>query len=93
MAALAREIAPTVGADADEAEQAARLAKADLSSEMVYEFPELQGLMGRYYATEAGQSDASPRPRKNTIRRWARRMMCQQRPCLWPWRWPKRSTR
>ncbi|WP_296430441.1 glycine--tRNA ligase subunit beta [Yoonia sp.] len=54
IAALAREIAPSVGADPDLAEQAARVAKADLSSEMVYEFPELQGLMGRYYATEAG---------------------------------------
>ncbi|GFE48734.1 hypothetical protein So717_04870 [Roseobacter cerasinus] len=49
IAALARELAPVVGADADQAERAARLAKADLSSEMVYEFPELQGLMGRYY--------------------------------------------
>ncbi|MGJ5618512.1 glycine--tRNA ligase subunit beta [Sulfitobacter sp. MF3-043] len=58
MAVLARELAPMVGADPDEAEQAARLAKADLSSEMVYEFPELQGLMGRYYAKEAGFSDA-----------------------------------
>ncbi len=55
---LAREIAPIVGADADEAAEAARLAKADLSSEMVYEFPELQGLMGRYYAAAAGASDA-----------------------------------
>ncbi|KJZ20493.1 glycine--tRNA ligase subunit beta [Loktanella sp. S4079] len=54
IAALAREIAPSVGADPDLAEQAARVAKADLSSEMVFEFPELQGLMGRYYATEAG---------------------------------------
>ena len=54
IAALAREIAPMVGADADLAEQAARVAKADLSSEMVYEFPELQGLMGRYYAQAAG---------------------------------------
>ena len=54
IAALAREIAPVVGADADLAEQAAKLAKADLSSEMVYEFPELQGLMGRYYAEAAG---------------------------------------
>ncbi|WP_297341183.1 glycine--tRNA ligase subunit beta [Pseudophaeobacter sp.] len=54
IAALAREIAPVVGADADLAEQAARVAKADLSSEMVYEFPELQGLMGRYYALAAG---------------------------------------
>ncbi|QUJ77179.1 glycine--tRNA ligase subunit beta [Sulfitobacter albidus] len=54
MATLAREIAPMVGADPDLAEQAARVAKADLSSEMVYEFPELQGLMGRYYAEAAG---------------------------------------
>ncbi|WP_458790980.1 glycine--tRNA ligase subunit beta [Yoonia sp. MH D7] len=56
--ALAREIAPIVGADADEVAEAARIAKADLSSEMVYEFPDLQGLMGRYYAIEAGLSDA-----------------------------------
>ncbi|SFS14197.1 glycine--tRNA ligase subunit beta [Yoonia litorea] len=54
IAALAREIAPSVGADPDLAEQAAKVAKADLSSEMVYEFPELQGLMGRYYAEAAG---------------------------------------
>jgi len=54
IAALAREIAPAVGADPDLAEQAAKVAKADLSSEMVYEFPELQGLMGRYYAEAAG---------------------------------------
>jgi glycyl-tRNA synthetase beta chain len=54
MAVLARELAPMVGADPDQAEQAARIAKADLSSEMVYEFPELQGLMGRYYASAAG---------------------------------------
>ena len=50
IAALAREIAPAVGADPDLAERAARLAKADLASQMVYEFPELQGTMGRYYA-------------------------------------------
>ncbi|WP_370228898.1 glycine--tRNA ligase subunit beta [Cognatishimia sp.] len=54
IAALSREIAPIVGADADLAEKAARWAKADLNSEMVYEFPELQGLMGRYYAEFAG---------------------------------------
>jgi glycyl-tRNA synthetase beta chain len=58
MAALSREIAPLVGADPDEATAAARFAKADLSSEMVHEFPDLQGLMGRYYAKEAGLSDA-----------------------------------
>ncbi|TRO93705.1 glycine--tRNA ligase subunit beta [Glycocaulis profundi] len=55
VAALARELAPTVGADPDLAERAARLAKADLVSQMVYEFPELQGVMGRYYALEAGE--------------------------------------
>ncbi|MEH6694171.1 MAG: glycine--tRNA ligase subunit beta [Hyphomonas sp.] len=55
VAALARELAPAVGADADLAERAARLSKADLVSEMVGEFPELQGVMGRYYALEAGE--------------------------------------
>jgi glycyl-tRNA synthetase beta chain len=54
---MARELAPMVGADPNAAEQAARVAKADLSSEMVYEFPELQGLMGRYYAQAAGFTD------------------------------------
>ena len=56
IAALARDLAPVVGADPDMAEQAALVAKADLSSQMVYEFPELQGLMGRYYAEKAGMS-------------------------------------
>ncbi len=54
IAALAAEIAPMVGADPALAKQAAEVCKADLSSEMVYEFPELQGLMGRYYAQAAG---------------------------------------
>ncbi len=54
IAALTREIAPMVGADPDVAHQAATLAKADLRSAMVGEFPELQGLMGMYYAREAG---------------------------------------
>ena len=52
VAALARELAPAVGADPDLAEIAAKLAKADLVSQMVYEFPELQGVMGRYYVHE-----------------------------------------
>ena len=56
--AQAREIAPLVGADADQAERAAALAKADLSSGMVGEFPELQGLMGRYYARHQGETPA-----------------------------------
>jgi glycyl-tRNA synthetase beta chain len=56
IAALARELAPVVGADPELAERAARLAKADLVTEMVGEFPELQGLMGRYYATLQGEN-------------------------------------
>ena len=48
--ALAAEIAPLVGADPERARLAALLAKADLTAGMVGEFPELQGLMGRYYA-------------------------------------------
>ena len=55
IAALARELAPIVGADAGLAERAAQLAKADLVTEMVGEFPELQGLMGRYYASAQGE--------------------------------------
>ncbi|PUB13563.1 glycine--tRNA ligase subunit beta [Yoonia sediminilitoris] len=60
IAALAREIAPHVGAKPDLAAEAARICKADLASEMVYEFPELQGLMGRYYAQAAGHDDGVP---------------------------------
>jgi glycyl-tRNA synthetase beta chain len=49
---LAGEIAKTIGADAEKSKLAARLTKADLVSSMVGEFPELQGLMGRYYALD-----------------------------------------
>ena len=59
IAALAREIAPLVGADADQAETAARLAKADLASGMVGEFPELQGIMGGYYVRLLDQPPSS----------------------------------
>ncbi len=55
---MSREIAPVVGADADMAEAAAKISKADLMSEMVYEFPELQGVMGKYYAQKSGLDDA-----------------------------------
>ena len=69
IAALAREIAPLVGADPKLAEVAARLCKADLASGMVAEFPELQGIMGGYYvrahaaalAPSVGFADSSPR--------------------------------
>lgn len=52
---LAAALAPLVGADRALATRAARLAKADLASGMVGEFPELQGVMGRYYALHAGE--------------------------------------
>jgi glycyl-tRNA synthetase beta chain len=55
---LAREIAPLVGADPDLAERAAILAKADLLTDMVGEFPELQGVMGHYYALEQKENPA-----------------------------------
>jgi glycyl-tRNA synthetase beta chain len=55
---LAAEIAPLVGADVDKTKRAAHLAKADLLTEVVGEFPELQGLMGKYYALAQGE-DAS----------------------------------
>lgn len=55
---LAAEIAPLVGADVEKARRAARLCKLDLVTEVVGEFPELQGLMGRYYALAQGE-DAS----------------------------------
>ncbi len=55
---LAGEIAPKVGADPEQAKRAAMLAKADLVTGMVGEFPELQGTMGRYYALAQGEPNA-----------------------------------
>jgi glycyl-tRNA synthetase beta chain len=55
---LAGALAPLVGADVAKAKRAARLCKADLLTEVVGEFPELQGLMGKYYAEEQGEDEA-----------------------------------
>lgn len=55
---LAETLAPTVDANVQNTVRAAELCKADLNTAMVYEFPELQGLMGKIYATRAGE-DAS----------------------------------
>ena len=55
---LAGELAPLVGADVEKAKRAARLCKADLLTEVVGEFPELQGLMGKYYAEAQGEDEA-----------------------------------
>ncbi len=55
---LAGELAPLVSANVQKAKRAARLCKADLLTEVVGEFPELQGLMGKYYAEEQGEDEA-----------------------------------
>ncbi|MBN6150547.1 glycine--tRNA ligase subunit beta [Xanthomonas sp. AmX2] len=55
VAALAEAIAPQVGVDPAQARRAAELSKNDLQSRMVNEFPELQGIAGRHYATAAGE--------------------------------------
>ena len=55
---LTAELAPLVGAEVEKAKRAARLCKADLLTEVVGEFPELQGLMGKYYA-EAQDEDGA----------------------------------
>lgn len=55
LAALAEKIAPIVGANAADARRAGELAKCDLVSEMVMEFDDLQGIMGRYYAELGGE--------------------------------------
>jgi glycyl-tRNA synthetase beta chain len=52
---LAAELAPAVGADVEKTRRAAQLAKADLITEVVGEFPELQGVMGKYYALAQGE--------------------------------------
>jgi glycyl-tRNA synthetase beta chain len=56
--ALAGHLAQAIGADIQKTERAARLCKADLLTEVVGEFPELQGLMGRYYAEAQGEDEA-----------------------------------
>ncbi len=58
VAALAQRIAEAIGADSRLAARAARLAKADLVTQMVGEFPELQGVMGAYYAEQDGEDAA-----------------------------------
>lgn len=57
IATISKMIAEDCGLDADTAQRAARLCKADLASQMVNEFPELQGTMGRYYARHWGEGE------------------------------------
>ena len=58
ISSLAERLAPVVAADPALAKRAAEICKADLNSAMVYEFPELQGLMGRRYAHKIGEADS-----------------------------------
>src|SRR5215208_1241642 len=58
---LAGELAPIMGADVEKTKRAARLAKADLLTEVVGEFPEVQGLMGKYYALAQGEDESVAR--------------------------------
>jgi len=55
---LASEIAASIGADVEQARRAAQLCKCDLMTDMVGEFPKLQGIAGRYYAQHNGESEA-----------------------------------
>src|SRR5690606_15221885 len=55
MTGVVRELAPHLSVDPDKAERAAAISKLDLQSKMVGEFPELQGIMGGYYALAAGE--------------------------------------
>jgi glycyl-tRNA synthetase beta chain len=55
---MAEWLAPQIDADVEKSKRAAKLAKADLLTEVVGEFPELQGLMGKYYALAQGEDDA-----------------------------------
>ncbi len=72
------------GADSAHVARAARLCKADLVSEMVGEFPELQGIMGRYYARDAGEPEHHRRRRSPSItRRRVRPTAARPRPRVW----------
>lgn len=90
---LAAEIAPLVGADLEKAKRAAKLAKADLLTEVVGEFPELQGLMGKYYALAQGRIRPSPLRAKTTTSPWVPAIACRPIQCRLPSRSPTRSTR
>ena len=89
---LAATIAPLVGADPAQAARAATLAKADLVSGMVGEFPELQGVMGRYYALHDGEAPTSPTLSATTTRRAGRPSPLRRPRSPLPSPWPTSST-
>jgi glycyl-tRNA synthetase beta chain len=89
VAAIARAIAEQLGGGAvQHAEQAAVLAKADLLTDMVGEFPELQGIMGRYYAQHDGLNATSPTPSRTTTSRALPATACRAAASAPSSRWP-----
>ena len=91
---LAGEIALLIDADRAEAERAAELAKCDLLSRMVGEFPELQGIMGRYYASADGEpAEVAARHRRALSAARRRRCVAGAPAPASPWRSPTSSTR
>ena len=88
---IAAHIAKALGADAAAAERAARLAKADLVTEMVGEFPELQGTMANTTPVWTVKPKKSPKPSSNTTNRVLPATTCQRAkwppPLLWPTNW------
>ena len=88
--ALAATIAAIIGADSDAAQQAARLAKADLVTGMVGEFPELQGMMGHYYAIEEASTTRWRTACATITSRKVRPTSCRRRGS--PWRWRSRTS-
>ena len=91
---LAGEIARELGADAELAERAAWLAKADLLTDMVGEFPELQGIMGRYYALHDGEADGGRRRDRGALPAALRGRRPSRGPDRrWQWRLPTSSKR
>jgi glycyl-tRNA synthetase beta chain len=91
--ALARELAPLVSADPDLAARAAQLAKADLMTEVVGEFPEVQGLMGRRYAELQGEHPSVAAAIEEHYKPLGPSDRVPTDRCRWPWRWRTRSTR
>ncbi len=93
VAALARELAPVVGAEAHQAASASRLAKADLVSEMVYEFPELQGRWAGITRSNRAWKQRSLTPSRPTTNRKARLTKSRSSRFPRPWHSPTSSTR
>jgi glycyl-tRNA synthetase beta chain len=90
---LAGQLAPIVDADKVKAERAAQLCKADLLTEVVGEFPELQGLMGRYYAERRTRMRQSRTPSRTITDRKAPTISFHPIRSRLQWRLPTRSTR